>query len=120
MKIGSLELLHASQALTLFNMSDPALRTGSAGEETAAQVNVEIRDASFDLVIMNPPFTREIQSPSKDGRAYGVHLPLLSLRFDASKADQRDMPCPKSNGCGLSRKPCYHGNATDWHRRLRL
>ena len=48
-KIGSLELLHASQALTLFNMSDPALRTGSAGEETAAQVNVEIRDRRFDL-----------------------------------------------------------------------
>ena len=35
-KIGSLELLQASTALTLFNTSDPALRTGSAGEETAA------------------------------------------------------------------------------------
>ena len=37
-KIGSLELLQASTALTLFNTSDPAMRTGSAGEETAAQI----------------------------------------------------------------------------------
>ena len=28
------------------------------GEETAAQVNAEIPDGTFDLVIMNPPFTR--------------------------------------------------------------
>ena len=35
--IGSLELLQSSNVLTLFNTSDPAMRTGSAGEETAAQ-----------------------------------------------------------------------------------
>ena len=56
--IGSLELLGSSDVQTLFNTSDPALRTGSVGEETAAQVNVDIQDNSFDLVIMNPPFTR--------------------------------------------------------------
>ena len=32
--IGSLELLRSSNVLTLFNTSDPALRTGGAGEET--------------------------------------------------------------------------------------
>ena len=57
-KIGSLELLQPSDVQTLFNTSDPALRTGSAGEETAAQINVDIPDGGFDLVIMNPPFTR--------------------------------------------------------------
>ena len=56
--IGSLELLQSSDVLTLFNTSDPAMRTGSAGEETAAQVRAEIPDASYDLVLMNPPFTR--------------------------------------------------------------
>ncbi len=50
-KIGSLELLQSSTALTLFNTSDPALRTGSVGEETAAQINVDIPDEGFDLVI---------------------------------------------------------------------
>ena len=58
--IGSLELLQSSHLMTLFNTSDPALRTGSVGEETAAQINVDIPDAGFDLVIMNPPFTRNV------------------------------------------------------------
>ena len=40
--IGSLELLQSSNVLTLFNTSDPAMRTGSAGEETAAQIHAEI------------------------------------------------------------------------------
>ena len=43
-KIGSLELLQSSSVMTLFNTSDPALRTGSAGEETAVQVNVDVPD----------------------------------------------------------------------------
>ena len=43
-KIGSLELLQASETMTLFNTSDPAMRTGSAGEETSAQVLVDIQD----------------------------------------------------------------------------
>ena len=57
-KIGSLELLQSSTILTLFNLSDPAQRTGSAGEDTATQIIAEIPDGGFDLVIMNPPFTR--------------------------------------------------------------
>ena len=48
--------------MTLFNTSDPAMRTGSVGEETAAQVIADIPDESFDLVIMNPPFTRADES----------------------------------------------------------
>ena len=54
-KIGSLELLQSSNVLTLFNASDPALRTGSVGEETAAQIRAEIPDEGYDLAIMNPP-----------------------------------------------------------------
>ena len=57
-KIGSLELLQSSAILTLFNISDPAQRTVSAGEETAEQIIAEMPDNGYDLVIMNPPFTR--------------------------------------------------------------
>ena len=103
-KIGSLELLHASQALTLFNMSDPALRTGSAGEETAAQVNVEIRDIGFDLVIMNPPFTRNTTNEGEYIGTYGAAF----AAFNSSDADQRDMAKRMSM---LKRGTCYHGNA---------
>ena len=56
--IGSLELLQSSAVMTLFNTNDPAMRTGSAGEETAARVIVDVQDEGFDIVIMNPPFTR--------------------------------------------------------------
>ena len=56
--IGSLELLQSSSVMTLFNTNDPAMRTGSTGEETAARVLVDVQDAGFDIMIMNPPFTR--------------------------------------------------------------
>ena len=56
--IGSLELLRAQGTLTALNTSDPARRTGSTGEETAAQIAADVPHESFDLVIMNPPFTR--------------------------------------------------------------
>ena len=48
-KIGSMELLQASAILTLFNTSDPGLRTGSAGEETAKQIIAEFPDEGYDL-----------------------------------------------------------------------
>ena len=47
-KIGSLELLQSSNVLTLFNTNDPALRTGSTGEETAALIRAEIPDGGYD------------------------------------------------------------------------
>ena len=56
--IGSLDLLDKEQAFTMFNTSDPGMRTGNIGEETATRIHFEIKDESFDLAIMNPPFTR--------------------------------------------------------------
>ena len=82
-KIGSLELLQSSMALTLFNTSDPAMRTGSAGEETAAQIIAEIPDEGFDLVIMNPPFTRATTGHESS------HMPISPIpafaAFDATR-----------------------------------
>jgi hypothetical protein len=103
-KIGSLELLQSSSALTLFNTSDPALRTGSAGEETAAQVNVDVPDAGFDLVIMNPPFTR---ATNHEGSHADVVNPAFAA-FNASKPDMDDMG-KRLNQIG--KNTCYHGNA---------
>ena len=103
-KIGSLELLQASTALTLFNTSDPALRTGSVGEETAAQINVDIPDASFDLVIMNPPFTR---ATNHEGAHADITNPAFAA-FDATPADQTAMGDRINQ---LGKDSCYHGNA---------
>ena len=102
--VGSLELLQSSRVQTLFNTSDPALRTGSAGEETAAQVSTEIPDIGFDLVIMNPPFT---SATNHEGAHADITNPAFAA-FDASDADQKEMG-QRANR--LAKATCYHGNA---------
>ena len=102
--IGSLELLQSSNVLTLFNTSDPAMRTGSAGEETAAQVRTDIQDESYDLVIMNPPFTR---ATNHEGAHADITNPAFAA-FDATRADQTAMG-DRTNRLGDD--TCYHGNA---------
>ena len=103
-QIGSLELLRSSSVMTLFNMNDPARRTGSRGEETASQVPVEFPDESFDLVIMNPPFTR---STNHGGEHHDVVNPAFAA-FGAPAADQTRMG-DRLNRLGSDN--CYHGNA---------
>ena len=83
--IGSLELLQSSAVMTLFNTNDPAMRTGSSGEETAARVLVDIQDESFDIVIMNPPFTR---NTGQEGAHIGTANRAFAA-FNASDADQK-------------------------------
>ena len=105
-QIGSLELLKASNLLTLFNTSDPALQTGSEGEMTAAQVAVEIPDGGFDLVIMNPPFTRagsDWEGPARESD-YVKHFRGLGTTLGT----QKDMSAILSR---YSKDTCYHGYA---------
>ena len=105
-KIGSLELLQSSDVQTLFNTSDPALRTGSAGEETAAQVQVEIPDGHFDLVIMNPPFTR---ATNHEGAHADVTNPAFAA-FDATPEDQtaHGRPHQRARPRHLLSRQCWH------------
>ena len=103
-KIGSLELLQSSSAPSLFNTSDPAMRTGSAGEETAAQIIADIPDQGFDLVIMNPPFT----SNTKHYDAADGVMNAAFAAYDASDDDQSKMASRlKQLAWGTS----YHGHA---------
>ena len=103
-KIGSLELLHATKQLVLINTSDPAQRTGSAGEETAAHILTDIPDEGFDLVIMNPPFTR---NTTHEG-AYADAPIAAFAAFDTTEETQREMAEWMSK---LTKGTCYHGNA---------
>ena len=102
--IGSLELLQSSSIQTRFNMSDPAMRTGSTGEQTAAQVEVEIQDEGFDLVIMNPPFTR---ATNHEGAHADITNPAFAA-FNATRKDQSDMGKRLNR---LGRSSAYDGNA---------
>ena len=103
-KIGSLELLESSSQMVLINTTDPALRTGSSGEETSDQVTADIPDEWFDLVIMNPPFTR---ATNHEGRHAEITNPVFAA-FDADPATQTAMGNRINT---LARGTCYHGNA---------
>ncbi|MCY3542494.1 MAG: hypothetical protein OXH22_00395 [Chloroflexi bacterium] len=102
--IGSLELLQSSSVMTLFNTSDPAMRTGSAGEETAASVLVDVPDEGFDLVIINPPFT----SNTKHYDAEDGVLNAAFAAFDSSKEEQDDMAKRMRE---KAKNTSYHGHA---------
>ena len=65
---------------------------------------VEVPDEAFDLVIMNPPFTRSTTHES----AYADTVNAPFAAFNASKADQTDMGKRMLNA---ARGTCYHGNA---------
>ena len=103
-RIGSLELLQSSSTMTLFNTSDPAMRTGSVGGETASQILADVPDDGFDLVIMNPPFTR---ATNHEGAHADVTNPAFAA-FEASRADQNTMGRRMNQ---MGKNTCYHGNA---------
>ncbi len=102
--IGSLELLQSSSAMTLFNTSNPAMRTGSAGEQTAAQIIADIPDKGFDLVIMNPPFTRATNHE-------GSHANITNPAFAAFNSNREDQTAMGNRINKLGKDSCYHGNA---------
>ena len=102
--IGSLELLKSSSTMALFNTNDPALRTGSRGEETAGQVIVDIPDKGFDLVIMNPPFTRATNHG-------GAHADVVNPAFAAFEASKADMDAMGKRMRDLGKASCYDGKA---------
>ncbi len=102
--IGSLELLRSSALLTLFNMSDPAMRTGSVGEATASQILAEFPDKEYDLVIMNPPFTSATNHE-------GAHADITNPAFAAFNATHADQTAMGARANRLADNTCYHGNA---------
>ena len=102
--IGSLELLNKEAQLVMLNTTNPAQRTGSAGEETSAQIMADFPDGYFDLVIMNPPFTR---ATNHEGAHSDITNPAFAA-FDATVDDQKAMGNRMNQ---LGRDTCYHGNA---------
>ncbi len=103
-RVGSLELLRASGMFTQVNTSDPAMRTGSVGEETVAQIRAEIPHEAYDLVIMNPPFTSDTKHRDADE---GV-LNAAFAAFDTTEKVQSDMA---KRLIALSTDMAYHGHA---------
>jgi len=104
--IGSLELLDKSRQLILLNMNDPARRVGSAGEEAASQNVVEFPDEGFDLVIMNPPFTRAGSDWEGDEREADTVKQFRGL--GSAPETQKEMSSREKR---FARDTCAHGYA---------
>ena len=105
-KIGSLEFLDKSEQLVLQPTRDPAKakRIGSKGQETEDLRKVEVPNNSLDLVIMNPPFTRNV---TREGEYEGTFAAAFAA-FGASDQDQKDMA---KRMMLLKQGTCYHASA---------
>ena len=82
--LGSLDLLDPRRPLEIIAV------TAKAAEgmgETEKELWSELPHASFDMVIMNPPFTKDT---SNEGQKVGVANPSFAA-FGASAEDQREM-----------------------------
>ena len=102
--IGSLDLLQSSSVLALFNTAESARRVGSTGEEPVRQIVVEIPDEGYDLVIMNPPFTRPTNHE-------GAHANVVNPAFAAFEASKEDMDEMGRRMRDFGKGTCYDGKA---------
>ena len=102
--LGSLEFLTSNTQFTLSNFSDPVLRVNGNGDEPAHQTIAELPEPGFDLVIMNPPFTRNTTNE-------GAHSGQFNAAFAAFDTSERDQRAMSRRMDSLKRDTCYHGNA---------
>ena len=98
--IGSLDLLRESRTEGLFDIAPE--RQTSTGIETGGR-GVEAPDGSFDLVVMNPPFTRPT---NHEGGHAGIPVPSFA-GFGTPDEEQRLM----SAKLNRMRAVAGHGNA---------
>ena len=100
-EIGSLDLIKDEGVFPLFNTGQERL----AGSLAADKEHVDLPHRSFDLVIMNPPFTRPT---GHEGKAVGIPVPAFA-GFQTSNEEQKLM----SKKLSAFRRPgmAGHGNA---------
>lgn len=82
-EIGSLELIKDEEVFSIFKTGQERL----AGTKSRNEDYVPMAHKSFDLVIMNPPFTR---TTGHEGNAIGVPVPAFA-GFSTGEDEQRQM-----------------------------
>jgi len=99
--LGSLDLLDPQRAFDIIAITAKAVEgMGESERETWST----LPHASFDLVIMNPPFTKDT---SNEGEKIGVRNPMFAA-FSASAEEQREMAKAAKR---LLQGTSAHGNA---------
>ncbi len=98
--IGALDFLAADQHQSLFGTGQTAM---AGSDKLVDTQQADIPDGGFDLVIMNPPFTR----PTNHEASHAV-VPVPSFAgFDKSEDEQRHMSAALKKTKGVA----SHGNA---------
>ena len=103
-RIGSLEALQDMQLEATFDTSATNRQLTGVGEDSIEHHAIEIPHGSFDLAIMNPPFTR---ATNHEGAHADITNPAFAA-FNATSDDQTEMG-KRINQMG--KRTCYHGNA---------
>jgi hypothetical protein len=99
--LGSIDLLDPQKHIEVIAIT--AKSAGGEGE-SEEQTWAAFPHDSFDLVVMNPPFTR---ATGQEGKKKGVPNPMFAA-FKATKDDQRLMAAATKK---LTAGTSYHGNA---------
>ena len=100
--LGALDLLMAQEAFPTLSTRPEAV--GGSGESSAQPEQHKVEDGSFDLVIMNPPFTRPT---GHAGERIGTGVPPFAA-LGTTAEDQRAMSALLSS---FRDEIPYHGNA---------
>ena len=101
--LGSLDLLAAQEALPTLSTRPEAV--AGHGQLAAQSERHTIADASYDLVIMNPPFTRPNVSVKKAGK--DTEIPAFAA-LNTSQEDQLEMGKRFNQ---IAKRTIYHGQA---------
>jgi len=80
--VGSLDLISRQTSIDLIEAA--AKTSGGRGEELVTNIIDRVRHGQFDIVIMNPPFTRH---GAREGDRTSVHNPAFAA-FETSDSDQ--------------------------------
>ena len=100
--VGSLDLLSEQPLLDILQAA--AHTAGGRGEEEVRDLLTRVGHRQFDLVIMNPPFTRH---GAREGDRSQVHNPAFAA-FETSEEDQDLLA---SHLTSLAAGGCAHGHA---------
>jgi predicted RNA methylase len=100
--VGSLDLLDNQVSFEIIQAA--AHTAGGRGEEEVRDLLARVGHENFDLVIMNPPFTRH---GAREGDRQQVHNPAFAA-FETSEEDQNLLAAHLHR---LARGGCAHGHA---------
>jgi hypothetical protein len=99
--LGSIDLLDSQRRAAVLSITAQKIEAKGTSQSDTWE---DLPHKSFDIVVMNPPFTR---ATGQEGNKVGVPNPMFAA-FSSSEEEQRAMSKVTKR---LTADTCYHGNA---------